>query len=204
MDRHDIGFFFTHVPNFISLACIEVYQETPVLEVLTWRMLIVYDWILWGWGQPWSHGSSWYVILDLCAKFQLSSIIRSLSTTPRPWSPHLEYVDSYWLETCRMGYSLTCWIILEEPPELILKILWRSNFIWLRYWGMLCWWPNVTYRQTDTAQIYFRCIRTPLSLKSILGGCWRFLTGVLEDGVIFDVLDHLDGLSWYVIGDLCA
>ena len=29
------------------------------------------------------------------------------------------------------------WFILGDPQEVILKVLWRSDFIWLRYWGML-------------------------------------------------------------------
>ena len=33
----------------------------------------------------------------------------------------------------------------------------------------------------------YNCIKNPLSLKSILGGCWRFLTGYLENGVILDI-----------------
>ena len=48
----------------------------------TWRMLMIPDWILGRWGHFWHHGSSWYVILDLCAKFQLSSMNRSVSRTP--------------------------------------------------------------------------------------------------------------------------
>ena len=43
---------------------------------------MVPDWRLGGWGHPWRHGLSWYVIFDLCAKFQLSSMIRKVSRTP--------------------------------------------------------------------------------------------------------------------------
>ena len=56
-------------------------QEPSVLEVYTWRTLRVPDWILGGWGHPWRHWLSSYVILDLCVKCQLSSMIRSMSRT---------------------------------------------------------------------------------------------------------------------------
>ena len=49
------------------------------------RMLMIPDWSLGGWGYPWHHGS-WYVIIYLCAKFQLSSMIWSVSRTPCPRS----------------------------------------------------------------------------------------------------------------------
>jgi len=52
----------------------------------TWRILKVPDWSLGGWGHPWHHGSSWYVILEFCVKFQLSSMIWSVSRTFHPWS----------------------------------------------------------------------------------------------------------------------
>ena len=61
-------------------------SRTPRPQSHTWRTLMVPDWRLGGWGHPWCHGSSWYVNLDLCAKFQLSSMIRSVSRTPRPRS----------------------------------------------------------------------------------------------------------------------
>ena len=63
------GYMCSNVPNLSSLAWSEVYQEPPVLEVHTWRMLKVPDWGLGGWGHPWSYESSLDVILDLCAKF---------------------------------------------------------------------------------------------------------------------------------------
>ena len=121
MDCHDM-WFLTCVPNFSSLAWIEVCKEPPILEVQTWRTLRVLDWILGGWGHSWYHGLSWYVILDLCAKFQLFSMIRSVSRTPRPWSPSLEDVNSSWLGTWRMGSSLTSWIIMICDYLLVCQI----------------------------------------------------------------------------------
>ena len=99
----------------------------------TWRM-----------GSSWHHGSSWYAILDLCAKFQLSSMNRSVSV-----KSYLEDTEGSWPETWRMGSSLTCWMILGDPQELILKVLWRSDFIWLRYWLLEANWDTHTDRQTD-------------------------------------------------------
>ena len=84
----------------------------PVLEVHTWRTVMVPDWILGGWGHPWHHESSWYVILDLCAKFQVSSIVRSVSGTSRTQRPYLEDIDGFWLWTWRMGSSFTSWIFI--------------------------------------------------------------------------------------------
>jgi hypothetical protein len=106
---HDM-WFLTCVPNFSSLAWLEVCQEPPVLEVHTWRTLSVPDWILREWDHSWHLEWSWYVILDLCAKFQLSSLIRSVSKTD-------------WLETWKLGSFLTSWIILGDPQEVILKVL---------------------------------------------------------------------------------
>ena len=37
-------------------------------------------------GHPGHNGSSWHMILDLCVKFQLSSMKRSASRTPHPQS----------------------------------------------------------------------------------------------------------------------
>ena len=88
MDHHDS--FLICVPNFNSLASVEVCQGTPVLEVHIWRMLMVPDWKLGGWGHPWCHGLSWYVIFDMCSQFQRSSMFRSVSRTPNPKSPCLE------------------------------------------------------------------------------------------------------------------
>ena len=85
MDWHDM-IFLTCVPNLSSVAWLEVCQEPPILEVHTLRMLMVPDWILGWWGHSGHHGSSWYMILDLCTKFQLSSMNRSVSRTPRPGS----------------------------------------------------------------------------------------------------------------------
>ena len=37
-----------------------------------------------------------------------------------------------------------------------------------------------------------KCVKNPQSSKFLLGGCRRFLTGVLEDGVLLDIIYHLD------------
>ena len=43
-----------------------------------------------GWGQACYHGLAGYVIIELCAKFLLSRIIRSVSRTTNPQSQYLE------------------------------------------------------------------------------------------------------------------
>ena len=78
--------FFNCVQNFSSLVWIEVCQEPQFFKVHSWWTLMVPDWSLGGWGHPWHHGLSWYMILDSCAKFQLSSMIRIVSRTPHPQS----------------------------------------------------------------------------------------------------------------------
>jgi len=125
--------FLRCVQKFSSLAWIEVCQEFPILEVHTWRMLRVPDWILGGWGHSWHHGLSWYVILDLCAKFQLFSLIRSVSRTPRPRSPYLEDIEGSWPGTWRTGSSLTSWSNMWDPQELTLKDLCQYLLIWWSY-----------------------------------------------------------------------
>ena len=84
--------------------------------------------------------------------------------TPHPWSPYLEDVDGSWLETWRMGSFLTSWIIFGDPQEVILKVSWRSDFIWLSYYSTnanihmlrqkdpLC---RVTYRGSGHLKIHF-------------------------------------------------
>ena len=150
-------------------------QKPPILKVHTWRTLMVPDWILGGWGHSWHNGSSWYVIFDLCAKFQLSSMNRSVSRTPRPLShtwrklmvpdwilggwgnflhqgsswymilglcakfkfssmnrsvprtpqslkSYLEDAEGSWLETWRMESSLTSWIVIICDSWLVYQI----------------------------------------------------------------------------------
>ena len=118
---HDM-WFLTCIQNFSSLAWIGSVSRTPCPRSHTWRMLMVPDRTLGGWGYPWRHGSSWYMVLDLCAKFQLSSMIRSVSRTPYPLSPYLEDVDGSWLETWRMGSFLTSWVVIICDSWLVCQI----------------------------------------------------------------------------------
>ena len=76
--------------NVILYLCVKFQLSTMIRSVSgtpcplshTWRTLKIPDWILGGWGHPWYHGLSLYMIIYLCAKFQLSSMIRSVSSTP--------------------------------------------------------------------------------------------------------------------------
>ena len=56
----------------------------------TWRILVITDWILGGWGHSWYHGLHLSVILDMCANFQLSSINKRVPRTPCPWNHTLK------------------------------------------------------------------------------------------------------------------
>ena len=58
--------------TFRQLFSTSIFQQMSVCAYKTLPLL----------GHPWHHGSSWYVILDLCAKFHLSSMNRSVSRTP--------------------------------------------------------------------------------------------------------------------------
>ena len=97
--------FFPCVPNLISI---------------TW-------WEVWL-GHPWHCGLSGYVFFYLFAKFQLYSIIRSVST-PHDENQYLEDVEGFWLESRRMACSLRSYIIWKHNNEVILKVSWRSDFI---------------------------------------------------------------------------
>ena len=77
----------------------------------TWRTRMVPDWILGGWGHSWHHGSSWYVILDLCAEFQLSSINRSVSRTPPSSKSYFEDIDGSWMDTC---HHVSSWYVILD------------------------------------------------------------------------------------------
>ena len=147
------------VPNLISVAWLEVCQEPHILEVHSWRMFMVPDWILGGWGHSWHQGSSWYVILELCTKFQLSSMNRSVSRTPRPRSHTwrtLRVPDwrlGGWGRPRRVGSS---W----ETPR---NVSWKfgedlTPFGWaIRVWKNVT--ENVTDKGTDTAQLNFNIDR---------------------------------------------
>ena len=70
---------------------------------------------------PWSFVKIW---------LHLAEIFWSL------WLPYWKScrpTDWMMIISWRMGSSLMCWIFLEDPQELILEVLWRSDFIWLRY-----------------------------------------------------------------------
>ena len=82
MDHHDVILDFCAKSQLSSMN--RSVSRTPCPRSNTWRMLMVPDWILGGWGHSWHHESSWYVTLDVCAKFQLSSMNISVSRTPCP------------------------------------------------------------------------------------------------------------------------
>ena len=90
--------------KFQLFNMIRSMSGTPRPWSHTWRRLKVPDWSLAGWGHHWYHGSSLYVILYLCAKFQLSSIIWSVSRIPCPQA-YLEDIEGSWLESWWIGSS---------------------------------------------------------------------------------------------------
>ena len=100
-------------------------------------------------------------------KSKLSSMIISVLRTPHIQSSYLEDIDGSWPGT------LVSW-----PGT------WDHGLSWylIHY---LC--ANIELSSMIRSLSF-----TPQSLKSILGGCWRFLTRVLTDGVLSKVIFHLD------------
>ena len=164
-------------------------------------MLKVPDWSCEWWGHPWHHRSSLYVILYLHAEFQLFIMFRSVSGTPSPWSHiwrtlkvpdwslgrwgHPWYhgsslLESY-LEDVEGSWRFLTWVFKDG---VILDIM-DHHYMWLftcvQNFSFLAWLE--VYQELSVLEV-------------ILGGHWWFLTGVLEDGVIFDILNHLDSLWW--------
>ena len=113
----------------------------------TWRTLMVPDWCLGGWGHHWQHGSSWCVILYLCAKFQISSMIRSVPRTPHPWSHTwrtlrfltkvledeviLDIMDHHYLGlfTCLPNFSSLAWLEVCQEPHILEVHSWRMLMV---------------------------------------------------------------------------
>ena len=62
---------------------------TPYHWSHTWRTRMAPEWIFWGWGQSWHHGSHLSVIPVSCDNFQLSCINKSVERTPWIWSHYL-------------------------------------------------------------------------------------------------------------------
>ena len=174
-------------------------------------MLKVPDWIRAGLGHPWHYISLWYVILHLCAKFQLSSMIICVSRTPCPrchtwrtfmvpycslgcWSHHRHQESSWYvilylcakfkLSSMIISESRTpcpwshTWMTLMVPDDVILYIIHHHDM-----WFFTCK-PNFS------SLAWLKMCQEPPILEVILGGHWRFLTGILEDWVTFDVLDR--------------
>ncbi len=86
-----------------------------------------------------------YMILDLCVKFQLSSLIRSVSGTPFPWSPYLEdgvildFIDYHYMSflTCVPNFSFLAWSeVCQEPPILQVHTWIKVDGSWLDTWRM--------------------------------------------------------------------
>ena len=142
--------FLTCVPNFNIITGLKVCQEPPrhhqwlggYWGFLTGDMKVI--------GDPCHHNCSLCWILDLCTKFQHSSMIRSVSRTNCPWWGYLEDAEGSWQETWRTGSSLLSWMTLVEPKDHILKVSCHYLYFWQRYKGVTIRNKNVTEdRQTD-------------------------------------------------------
>ena len=65
--------------KFQPSSMIRSVSRIPIHEVHTLETLMDPIWILGGWGHSWHHGLSYYIMLNLYAKSQLSSMIISVS-----------------------------------------------------------------------------------------------------------------------------
>ena len=111
-----------------------------------------------------------------------------------------------WLLSYVLKFSSLAWLEeFQEPPifEVILGWHWRfltgvledrvildimdHHYIWF-----LTCVPNFS------SLAWLEEFQEPPILKVILGGCWRFLTGVLEDRVILDIMDR--HYIWFLTG----
>lgn len=79
--------------NFQLSAIIWKVQRTPCLQSYNWRILMNPHWILGGWSPFQHNGSQSFIILELCANLQLSSMNIRVSRTP-----YLE--DMLWGKSC--------------------------------------------------------------------------------------------------------
>ena len=134
-------------------------------------------------GHLWPHNCFWHWTSDVCTKFQLSSMIKSVSRTPCPWWEYLEDVESSWQETWRTGSSLTSWMYLVETKDHILKVSCQYLHCWPSCHKIWNWMNNAVML------IQFLFCKTSESLNGgspsllpifYLGGGWggRFLLNI--------------------------
>ena len=156
--------FLTCVPNLSSPDWIEVCQEPPILKVIL--------------------GGQWWFLTG----YLEDGVI-------------LDIMDCHnmWFLTCVPNFSSLAWIeVCQEPP--ILKVILEGKWWFLtgyledgvildimdrRNMRFLTCMPNFS------SLAWIEVCQEPPVLEVILGRRWRFLIGDLEDGVIFDMLDHL-------------
>ena len=105
---HNLCAKFQHSSMFRNVS------RTTLSSSVTWRTLRVPD------QRHGGHGlsliSELFLIPNMCAKYQHSSMIRSVSRTSCPWWGYLEDIDGSWQETWRTGSSLTLWITFRNIP----------------------------------------------------------------------------------------
>ena len=152
-----------------------IVQQWPCTLSHTWRTLKVTD-------NFWRMGSSltsWIIIIcnsGLVGQILPPSMIESVSRTPHPWShtwKMLKVPDwSLWIWS-DSWHHITSWYF-DEATSILASYNWSYMILDLcaKFW----------------LSRMIRGCQEPSNLKVILGGCWRFLTGVLEDGVIFNII----------------
>ena len=106
------------------------------------------------------------------------------------------YHHGMWFYTCVPNFSSLAWLEVNQEPPIFQECWWfltevLEDGLILHHdiWLFTCV-PNVSFLA------WFEMCQEPPVLEIILGGRWKFKTGVLEDGVIFDIIDHLDRPKW--------
>ena len=148
MDYHYMGFFF--FAKFQPSSMIRIVSRTPFLRVHTWRTLVVPDQILGVVLEIMDFQAIWLFtcVLNLSPLAWLEMCQKKTSSNPYfvdidgswtcTWRIGLYHESSWygfficvpsfsflaWLE-CRIGYSLTKYIMLIEQNEVIMKVSWR-------------------------------------------------------------------------------
>ena len=151
--------------SFTLTYLLEECQEWGIKKGGTWRILRITNPRLGGHGHSWCHGWSYFTPRKIPWKFLVDIFITSASGMGVQEGGYLENIEGYWLEAWWTWLFFMLWIILLYPKEDTLKV-----------W---CWY------------LYYKCIRNLGSRRGVLGGCWGFLTGELQDMVISDVMDDL-------------
>ena len=139
--------------NFVLISQLEG-QEGGSRRGRTWRTLRVPDRRHGGLGHSWHHEWCLFSPRKIPRKFYVDISIGSVSGRGGQEGGYLEDVEGSWPETWRTGSSLTTWMTLGDPKDLILKVLSLSLFL-AEIYKFVVFVKNVTdIRQTTYIHTY--------------------------------------------------